>query len=237
MTETLTTLIDWLSQHPQWIAAAIGITAFIEALAMIGVVIPGVAVLYGGAALAGSLGLSLWDCLLAAMVGAVIGDGLSFLLGRYAHQPLLRRWPFRQHPAWLHRGQAFIERHGAASIVIGRFVGPIRPVLPFVAGMLQLSPRRFVTINIAAAALWSPAYILPGYLFGHIGRVGLEQTANSGLLNLLLLGFIAGYTLSIRTIIDSATCCNWAIFAAHAAANCRWGRYFYCSVAAPCSHC
>ncbi len=190
MTESLTTLIDWLGQQPEWIATAIGLTAFIEALAMIGVLIPGVAILYGGAALAGSLGLPLWDCLLAAMLGAILGDGLSFLLGRYAHQPLLQRWPFRQHPDWLAKGETFIDRHGTASIVIGRFVGPVRPILPFVAGMLQLSPRRFITTNIAAAALWSPAYILPGYLFGHIGRIGLEQTASNGLLNLLLLALI-----------------------------------------------
>ncbi|MEH6469689.1 MAG: bifunctional DedA family/phosphatase PAP2 family protein [Halopseudomonas sp.] len=190
MAENLTTLIDWLSQNPQWIAVAIGATAFIESLAMIGVIIPGVAILYAGSALSGSLGLSLWDCLLAAMAGAVAGDVLSFLLGRYAHQPAMRHWPFKQHPDWIQRGEQFIQRHGVASVVIGRFVGPLRPVLPFVAGMLQMRPRHFLLINIASAALWSPAYILPGYLFGHFGRVGLEQAASSGLLNLLLLGLI-----------------------------------------------
>ncbi|MEH6822284.1 MAG: bifunctional DedA family/phosphatase PAP2 family protein [Motiliproteus sp.] len=183
-------LLDWLGQNPRWITAAIAATAFVESLAMIGVIIPGVAILYAGAALSGSLGLSVWDCLLAAWVGAVAGDFLSFLLGRYAHQPALRCWPFRQHPDWLARGEEFIHKHGALSVVIGRFVGPLRPVLPFVAGMLQMPPQRFLLINIPAAVLWSPAYILPGYLFGHLERVGLEHAGRSGLINLLLLGLI-----------------------------------------------
>jgi len=190
MAETLSSLLDWLGQNPQWIATAIGISAFIEALAMVGVVIPGVAILYAGAALSGSLGLSVWDSLLAAWIGAVAGDFLSFLLGRHLHQPAVRCWPFRQHPDWITRGAGFIERHGAASVMIGRFVGPLRPIVPFVAGMLQLSPARFLLINLSAAALWAPAYILPGYLFGHLGRVGLEQAGRDGLLNLLLLALI-----------------------------------------------
>lgn len=190
MAEHLSALIDWLSQNPDWIAAAIGATAFIEALAMIGVIIPGVALLSAGAALSGSLGLSAWSCLLAALIGAVTGDLLSFLLGRHLHQPALRHWPFRQHPDWIERGAGFIRRHGVASIVIGRFVGPLRPVLPLVAGMLRMAPPRFLLLDIAAAALWAPAYILPGYLFGHLGRVGLEQAGRDGLLNLLLLALI-----------------------------------------------
>ena len=56
--------------------------------------------------------------------------------------------------------------------------------------MLQMQPRRFVLINIGSALLWAPAYILPGYLFGHLGRIGLEQAADDGLLNLLLLSLI-----------------------------------------------
>jgi undecaprenyl-diphosphatase len=191
MADTLNQLIDWLNQNPNWIATAIGLTALVESLAMIGVIIPGVALLYAGAAIAGSLGMSAWPCLLAAILGAVIGDVASFLLGRYAHRPALKHWPFRQHPDWLERGEGFIDRYGAPSVIIGRFVGPIRPVLPFVAGMLQMPPHRFVAINLFSALLWAPVYILPGYLFGHFGRIGLEQAAQDGLLNLLLLAIIA----------------------------------------------
>ncbi|MCW8886748.1 MAG: hypothetical protein OQK12_16095, partial [Motiliproteus sp.] len=52
------------------------------------------------------------------------------------------------------------------SVVIGRFVGPVRPVVPFVAGMLSMKPALFVSINLISALAWAPVYILPGYLLG-----------------------------------------------------------------------
>jgi len=200
MHETLSTLSAWLTLHPQWIAITLGLTAFIESLAMIGVIIPGVAVLYGVSALAGSLHVSLGACLAAAALGAFAGDVLSFGLGRYAHAPMRRRWPFRQHPQWIDRGERFLDRYGIPSIVIGRFVGPIRPVLPFVAGMLAMAPTRFIPINGLSALLWSLAYVLPGYLFGRLAEDGLDAPQNSPWLNLLLLLIIGGGLLTLWLI-------------------------------------
>ena len=196
----LSALIDWLGQHPQWITITIGAAAFIESLAMIGVIVPGVALLYGCALLAGGAELSVYSCLIAAFIGAVTGDLISFALGRYAHQPALRCWPFRQHPDWLAHGEHFIDRYGTLSVVIGRFVGPIRPVLPFVAGMLQMAPMRFISINLLSALLWAPVYILPGYWLGRLGREShqhWDQLDPNGLLNLLLLGLLLLIPLSL----------------------------------------
>ncbi|WP_210395871.1 bifunctional DedA family/phosphatase PAP2 family protein [Motiliproteus sediminis] len=197
MNDTLSALSDWLGQNPQWIPLTLGLTALIESAAMIGVVIPGVAVLYAASALAGVLDISLAACIGAAALGAFIGDVASFYLGRYAHRPALRVWPFKQHPDWIIRGERFIQRHGIPSVVIGRFVGPIRPVLPFVAGMLAMPPQRFIPVNALSAMLWSPAYILPGYLFGRLAEAGLDAPQNSPWLNLLLLVIIAGGLITL----------------------------------------
>ncbi|MEH6650424.1 MAG: bifunctional DedA family/phosphatase PAP2 family protein [Motiliproteus sp.] len=178
MTELLTDLSDWLSLNPQWIAITLALTAFVESLALVGVIVPGVAILYAIAAVAGALGAPLPLCLAAMMAGAVCGDLFSFLLGRHAHQPLLQRWPFRQHPQWIERGESFFHRRGNFSVVIGRFIGPLRPMIPFVAGMLQMPPRRFVLLNLASAPVWAAVYLLPGYLLGHLG-------ANAGQLGAL----------------------------------------------------
>ncbi|WP_207061659.1 VTT domain-containing protein [Motiliproteus sp. SC1-56] len=190
MTEYLTTLTTWLGQNPQWLAGAIALAAFVESLALVGVVVPGVAILYAAASLAGGSEVGLGTCLLAAVAGAAGGDGLSFLLGRHAHEPLLRRWPFRQHPGWLDRGERFIRRYGIPSVVIGRFVGPIRPVLPFVAGMLNMPPHRFFSANLLSALLWAPVYILPGYLLGRLAGSELSDPRNGGMLNLALLAVV-----------------------------------------------
>lgn len=196
MSEWVTELSAWLGAHPEWIVLTIGITSFVESLAMVGVLVPGVAILYVASALAGDQADPALPCLLAAVAGAVAGDALSFFLGRYAHGPLLRRWPFDRHRQWLDRGERFIRRYGVPSVVIGRFVGPLRPVLPFVAGMLEMPPHRFIAVNLFSALLWAPVYILPGYLLGRLSLTELGHPGTPWRVNLALLaGVVAALAL------------------------------------------
>jgi undecaprenyl-diphosphatase len=159
----------WLtlvSEHGDTLILLVGLVACLETLAFVGLALPGVAILFALAALAGNQQLSLAALLLSAFIGALIGDQISFLLGRFASPWLVRSWPLRRHPDWLPRGQRFFARYGGASVVIGRFVGPIRPLIPFVAGSCGMPLLRFSLFNIASAAAWAPAYLLPGYLTG-----------------------------------------------------------------------
>ncbi|MBP0049828.1 VTT domain-containing protein [Marinobacterium sp. AK62] len=168
MAESLITLPDM----PGWaLLSLIGLIALAESLAFVGLVLPGVALLFALGFAAGSTDQTLSLCLLLAFVGAVLGDSLSFWLGRHS-APRIRqlRW-LQQHPEWIERGERFFQRWGALSIIIGRFVGPLRPVIPFVAGSCRLSPIRFTAYNLASALGWAPAYLLPGYLTGR----GLHQ--------------------------------------------------------------
>ncbi|MDV2077479.1 bifunctional DedA family/phosphatase PAP2 family protein [Marinobacter xestospongiae] len=164
--DSLQPLLDWLAAHPGWLALALALVAFLESLAIAGIVVPGVAILFAIAALAGQTGMPLWQALAWAGLGAVAGDGISFWLGRRFQGGLDRVWPFRRYPALLDRGERFFHLHGGKSVVIGRFVGPIRPVIPLVAGALMMPSRRFLAFNILSAIGWAPAYILPGYLVG-----------------------------------------------------------------------
>lgn len=159
-------LLDWLNLHQQWVAAAIVLIAFLESLALAGVVIPGVLLLFGASAVAGSGALGIWPTLACAFFGAVLGDSISFFLGKQLKQHIKKLWPFRNYPDWIRNGESFFARHGGKSIVIGRFVGPIRPVIPLVAGMLDMSSARFVSINLCSALAWAPTYVVPGFLFG-----------------------------------------------------------------------
>jgi undecaprenyl-diphosphatase len=63
-------------------------------------------------------------------------------------------------------GESFFHKHGGKSVMLGRFIGPIRPVLPLIAGMLGMSQIRFATFNSASAVIWAPFYLLPGYFAG-----------------------------------------------------------------------
>ncbi|MCG6656395.1 bifunctional DedA family/phosphatase PAP2 family protein [Halomonas campisalis] len=163
---SLTDTLYQLTPSPGVLLLIIGIIALLESLAVVGLLIPGVVLITAAASLAGHQDLAIPAVLLAAFAGAVIGDGLSFALGYTQRERVPQLWPFRQHPEWLARGARFFQRYGSLSVFFGRFVGPVRPVIPLIAGMLQMSPRAFTWANVASALLWAPAYVLPGYLLG-----------------------------------------------------------------------
>ncbi|MDC0664047.1 VTT domain-containing protein [Marinobacter sp. SS21] len=167
-------LIDWLAQNSAWLVLALFLVSFLESLAIAGILVPGVAILFGVAALAGQSGLPLSEALLWAGLGAVAGDGASFWLGRQFHGRLDQVWPFSRYPVVIHKGEQLFRQHGGKSVVIGRFVGPIRPIIPLVAGALMMPWRRFLAFNIISAIGWAPVYILPGFLVG--SALGSELT-------------------------------------------------------------
>lgn len=197
----LNSLSLWLAEHPHWILIALGLSAFIESLAIAGIIVPGVAILFAIAVVAGSSGIALFDALLAAFIGAVAGDLLSFFLGYHYRDTLRHMWPVSNYPNAMARGEQFFQRYGGMSVVAGRFVGPIRPVLPLVAGMLAMSPARFTAINVASALAWAPTYILPGYLVGT--AIDIELPQGAGTLVLVLLGTLVLLALGFRMASQS----------------------------------
>jgi len=165
--ENLTTgLMAWLGDHSQWLGPAIFLIALIESLAVAGLLVPGVVLLVAVTAMAGSGNLDIFAALTWAFAGAVCGDLLSFALGRVFHQDIKRLAMFRRNPQWIEGGEAFFRRYGILSVIIGRFVGPVRPVIPMVAGMLDMPVLRFVLVNLLSALAWAPVYVLPGYMAG-----------------------------------------------------------------------
>jgi undecaprenyl-diphosphatase len=164
--EWMAPLLAWLETNPGWLAITLLAVSFVESLAIAGVVVPGVALLFGAALLAGKTGMPLPEALLWAGLGAVAGDGISFALGRQFTGRLHRVWPFSRYPGMITSGERFFRRHGGKSVIIGRFIGPIRPVIPLIAGALMMPWKRFLVFNIGSAIGWAPVYILPGYLVG-----------------------------------------------------------------------
>ncbi|WP_281645101.1 bifunctional DedA family/phosphatase PAP2 family protein [Parendozoicomonas sp. Alg238-R29] len=162
----LNTMAQWLQAHQDWMALTIAVIAFLESLVVVGLLLPGVVMLFTAASLAGGGALDVWTMLLAGFAGAVLGDGVSFVVGQVFHERIRSWWPFRTHPQWLEKGEQFFDRHGGVSIALGRFVGPIRPVIPVVAGMMGMPARYFYLVNILSAIFWAPAYLLPGYFVG-----------------------------------------------------------------------
>jgi membrane protein DedA with SNARE-associated domain len=145
----------------------VGAMAFLETAAFVGLLVPGETVVIVGGVVAGQghvdmltlLGLT-WGCALA-------GDLTGYLLGRrlgrrflFAHGPRVHITQSR-----LVRVEQFFARYGLATILVGRFVGLVRPLAPFLAGASRYPPGRFTAVAVAGTGLWSTAFVLLGYVF------------------------------------------------------------------------
>ncbi|HWR81179.1 MAG TPA: bifunctional DedA family/phosphatase PAP2 family protein [Pseudomonas sp.] len=165
----------WLEAHPQWLGLAILLIAFLECLAVAGLLIPGTFTLFALAVLAGSGVLELWQTLLLAYVGGVAGDLLSYQFGRHQHRNISQLPYLRDHPQWLLAAEQYFQRYGAVSLLVGRFIGPLRPLLPMVAGMVEMPFVRFLVVSLLASAGWSVAYLMPGWAAGAALRLPLPE--------------------------------------------------------------
>jgi undecaprenyl-diphosphatase len=87
-------------------------------------------------------------------------------------------WPISRYPVITDKGERFFRRHGGKSVIIGRFVGPVRPVIPLIAGALMMPWHRFLAFNIGSAVAWAPAYVFPGFLVGSALASGIRPPAH-----------------------------------------------------------
>ena len=187
MSELLQDLLAWISANPQWAHLTVFLIALAESLAVIGMVVPGVVMMLGAGALIATGTLEFWPVCLWAVAGAVVGDGLSYWAGRHFKDRLRRLWPFSRHPESLRSGERFFAKYGGKSVAFGRFVGPVRAVIPLVAGMMGMAPARFLAANVLSAIAWAPAYLLPGIVFGASLELAAEAAVRLVILTLSLV--------------------------------------------------
>ncbi|MCU1731425.1 MULTISPECIES: bifunctional DedA family/phosphatase PAP2 family protein [unclassified Pseudomonas] len=171
----LDSLTGWLTANPQWLGVAIFLVACVECLAIAGIIVPGTVLLFAVAVLAGSGALSLSETLLLGFLGGLLGDAISYTVGRRFHQNIRRLPLLRHHPEWIGSAETYFQRYGIASLLVGRFIGPLRPMLPMVAGMFDMPLPRFIAVSLIAGAGWAVAYLLPGWATGAAMRLPLPE--------------------------------------------------------------
>jgi undecaprenyl-diphosphatase len=185
----LNTLLAFITHHSGLSYGLIFLISLSESLALVGLLVPGTVIMFGVGAIVATGSLSLFPVLLMAMIGAIAGDGISYWLGHHHKERLVNIWPFSRYPGMLNKGEAFFHRHGGKSVLFGRFVGPVRPVIPVVAGMLGMRPVHFLVVNVLSAIGWALVYILPGVFFG--ASLALAGTVSTRLAVFVLI-FVAG---------------------------------------------
>lgn len=121
MTELFQQLLDWVALHPHWSSALIFLISMAESLAIIGLIVPGVAIMFGIGAMIGAGSIEFGSAVSWAVAGAVAGDGLSFWLGRLYKERLKEIWPFTRYPESLTRGVQFFQSMGAKASLLVAF--------------------------------------------------------------------------------------------------------------------
>ncbi len=121
MTLYFAEVVNFVAAHPHYALGAVFLLALSEAIPVIGTVVPGSTLIIGISALATGAYVNSSLLLLAATVGAVLGDGLSFWFGQRYHRETLLCWPLNRYPQFISRSETFIIRYGAASVFLARF--------------------------------------------------------------------------------------------------------------------
>ena len=100
-----------------------------------------------------------------APIGAIIGDAISYTVGYALKDRIKSIWPFNKNVALIEQGEKFFAKHGGKAILLGRFVGLIRAIAPFLAGSSGMPLRRFLPYDVIGAGLWGATFCMLGYLF------------------------------------------------------------------------
>ena len=157
-------LINFVSANA-WLAyVTLFLAALLEAVPVIGSVIPGSTIILALSALVPGGELKLQWVLLAAILGALAGDGSAFWAGHRSQREILSTWPLTNYPRMIAQSEEFFRRWGIWAVFFARFVPPIRAFVPITAGALAMQPSRFYPVNIVAILLWAPAHVLPGVM-------------------------------------------------------------------------
>ncbi|MEO8537400.1 MAG: DedA family protein [Betaproteobacteria bacterium] len=156
-------------QSGPWLYAILFAVIFAETGLVVCPFLPGDSILFIAGTVVAVANLNVHVLVAVLVVAAVLGDSVNYAIGHYigpkAFQRADSRW-FRQE--YLRRTQAFYDRYGGVTIIIGRFIPIIRTFAPFLAGVARMSYRRFLSYNLIGGCLWIALLVYAGYLFGNI---------------------------------------------------------------------
>ncbi len=130
-----------------------------------------------------------------SIAGAVLGDIVTYWIGRWIGPSVVHHWPLNRHKEAAARARLFFRKYGFLSIFIGRFLGPVRPTIPLVAGIMRMRHMTFQAANVTSAIVWVPFMLFWGYIFSK--AVGDLSTLTAGhwiALAALVVALMAGLT-------------------------------------------
>ena len=178
------TLAVIATQYGPWLYVLLFAVIFAETGLVVFPFLPGDSILFIAGTVVATAGLDVHLLVVLLIAAAILGDSLNYAIGHFIGPRVYdrpdSRWFRQEH---LRRTQAFYDRYGAVTIVIGRFIPIIRTFAPFLAGVAGMSYRRFLTYNVIGGVMWISSLVYAGYLFGNIPWVKNNLT-------LLVIGIV-----------------------------------------------
>ena len=195
-------LFAMIQDYGLWIYGILFLIIFVETGLVVMPFLPGDSLLFAaGTFCAGVVNeagqtaeLNLWIVLGLLIIAAILGDGLNYFLGRTIGLKVLS-WKIRGRQIvkqkYIDQTHEFYEKHGPKTIIIARFVPIVRKFTPFVAGIGQMSYKKFVQFNIIGGIAWVVGLTLLGYFFGNLKFVQDNfETVIFGIIGLSILPMI-----------------------------------------------
>jgi len=163
LSDIIQSILDFVKVHEAWAPVIAGALAFGESFAILSLLIPATGALIGMGALIGASDVAFIPIWIAASVGAALGDWISYWIGWKLEDAAHHVWPLSRYPKMINRGEMFFKRYGIWSIFIGRFFGPVRAVIPLIAGTFEMPSLQFQLANWSSAFVWAFALLAPGF--------------------------------------------------------------------------
>jgi undecaprenyl-diphosphatase len=164
--------VSWISDHllalnGTLVLIAVFLLPALESSVFLGFLIPGETAVVIGGVTAYNGHTQLWAVLLVAILGAVIGDGIGYAVGKRWGDTLLARLPKRLiKPASVRQSKELIRRLGGKAVFAGRFAAALRALVPGLCGVSEMPYRTFAVWNLLGGAFWATAFVLLGYFAG-----------------------------------------------------------------------
>lgn len=179
-----TQIVDFVKNNQSWATPVVFALAFAESLAFLSLIVPATFILVGIAGLFSVSGISFWPILIAGWLGSALGYSISYWIGLIFKDSIHNCWPFTTHPYLLPRGRQFFDKYGLLGVFMGHFFGPVRAVVPVVAGMFAMNHLKFQAANLSSSAIWAVGVLSPAIL-------GIELVMK------LLIAFVVGCALAL----------------------------------------
>lgn len=157
-------LINFITIHNGWIAPIVFLLAFAESLVIISLLVPATVILLAMSIFIGKSNTPFHGIFIAAAAGAFLGDWISYYIGFHFKKKIAHIWPFKKKPEMLEKGYEFFHSWGIIGVFVGRFFGPLRAIIPLIAGVCEMNHYQFFIANILSAIIWAFGILAPGLL-------------------------------------------------------------------------